>query len=572
MISIQNTPAATVTRLRTFLLGVLIAAIWSFSSAFKAARPEYDLLITHGHIIDGTGSPWFEGSVAIEGGKIAQVGRLEHVVARRVIDAKGQIVAPGFIDLHSHSDFTLLVDGKAESKIRQGITTEILGESSSAGPVEGAGIPDLDLQLYPLGLQRTWKTLGEYFARVRRDGVSVNIASYVGSGQVRLDVIGNVNRAPSAAEMERMRQLVDQAMIDGAIGLSSGLIYPPNSYSSTEELIELARVAAFHGGIYTTHMRTEGGDSPSAIDEAIRIGREAGLPVHILHLKSYGRANWGRMASYVKQIQAARDDGLDITADIYPYIATETGLNMTLPSQYLEGTTKEVLARLHDPKTRIAIREELQHGPAEQTEARAVGGWHNVLVGSIRSPQYKQYEGKRVDEIAQQMGKDPVDVVCDLLIADETLTPAIYFAMTEDDVRVAMKQPWVGFGTDGQAVNSSMGFASRPHPRYYGTIPRVLGRYVREESVLTLPDAIRKMTSLPAQITGLEDRGLLRPGMAADVTIFDPNEVIDRATFEDPAEYSLGINYVIVNGVVVLDLGKHTGAKPGQVLAHHQSN
>jgi len=551
----------------------LMPTVLFVARAFQTNPTKYDLLIEHGHIIDGSGSPWFDGSVAIEGGKIARVGRIGDVSARRVIDAEGQVVAPGFIDLHSHSDFSLLLDGKAESKIRQGVTTEILGESSSAGPVEGAGIPDLDLQLSLVGPHRDWQTLGEYFARLRRQGISVNIASYVGSGQVRLDVMGNVDRRPTSAEMERMKQLVDEAMIDGAIGLSSGLIYPPNSYASTAELIELARVAARHGGIYTTHMRTEGVGSPAAIEEAIRVGHEAGLPVHILHLKSYGKANWGRMDSYAKEIQAARNQGLDITADIYPYIASETGLNMTLPPKYLEGTTDQVLGRLKDPKTRAAIRDELEHGPADQTESRAVGGWHNVLVGSIQNPQYKQYEGKRVDEIAQLMHKDPVDVVCELLIADNYLTPAIYFAMSEEDVRVAMKQPWVGFGSDGEAVNPSMAYARKAHPRYYGTFPRVLGHYVREEGVLTLPDAIRKMTSLPAQITGLEDHGILRPGMAADVTVFDPTTVLDRATFEDPTEYPIGINYVIVNGVVVIDQGKHTGAKPGQVLVHdHRGN
>lgn len=547
------------------LLAILLASLMTAGAGTVA--PEYDLLITGGHILDGTGSPWFEGSVAIKDGKIAQIGRLEHVSARQVIDARGQVVAPGFIDLLSHSDFTLLVDGKAESKIRQGVTTEILGESGSAGPVEGAGIADLDLQLAPMGLHRDWQSLGGYFARVQRQGISVNIASYVGSGQVRLDVIGNVDRAATPVEMDQMKQLVDQAMVDGAIGLSSGLIYPPNSYATTEELIELARVAARYGGLYSTHMRSEGNESTAAIAEAIQIGREAGLPVHIFHFKSYGKANWGRMESFVNQVQTARDQGLDITADVYPYTATETGLEMTLPPNYLEGSTAQVLARLKDPKSRAAIRDELAHGPAEQTEAGAVGGWHNVLVGSIRNPEYKKYEGKRVDEIAQMMGKDPVDTVCDLLIADHDLmTQAIYFALSEADVREAMRQPWVGISSDADAVSPSMSFISMPHPRYYGTFPRVLGYYVRDEKVLTLPDAIRKMTSLPAQIVGLEDRGVLRPGMAADVTIFDPNTVIDRATYADPEEYPVGINDVIVNGVVVISGGEHTGAKPGRVL------
>jgi N-acyl-D-amino-acid deacylase len=553
-------------RLRFLMLLAILPLVWQAAMLHGSESPMYDLLIEHGHIIDGTGSPWFEGSVAINGDKIVAVGRLEHASARKVLDAQGQVVAPGFIDLHSHSDFTLLVDGNAESKIRQGVTTEILGESGSAGPVEGAGDSDLDLQLAPLGLHRDWKSLGEYFARLLRQGISVNIASYVGSGQVRLDVTGNINRVPTASEMQRMKQLVDEAMLDGAIGLGSGLIYPPNSYASRDELVELARVSARHGGIYTTHMRSEGAGSPAAIDEAIEIGRMAGLPVHILHLKSYGASNWGRMPSLVRQIQSARDQGLDITADIYPYVATETGLNMTLPSKYLEGTPDQVLQRLKDPATRNAIRDELKNGPSEGTEAGAVGGWHNVLVGSIQSPEFKKYEGKRVDEISTLMKKDPVDAVCALLVADHGLTPAIYFAMTESDVREALRQPWVGIGSDGQAVNPSMPFVGKPHPRYYGTFPRVLGYYVREEKVLSLPDAIRKMTSLPAQIVGLEDRGVLRPGMAADVTIFDPDMVKDRATFSDPNQYPVGINFVIVNGIVVLAHGEHTMARPGRLL------
>jgi N-acyl-D-amino-acid deacylase len=547
------------------LVGTALVTAMSVAGRNNAPQ-QFDLLIESGHIIDGSGNPWFEGSVAINSDKIAAVGRLRNVSARKMIDARGQVVAPGFIDLHSHSDFTLLVDGNAESKIRQGVTTEIIGESQSAGPVLGAGTADLDAQLAPLGIRREWSTLGEYFALLQRHGISVNIASYVGSGQVRLDVMGNVNRAPTGVELEQMKHLVDGAMRDGAIGLGSGLIYPPNSYSSTEELIQLAEVAARYGGIYTTHMRTEGAKSVEAIDEAVRIGEEAHLPVHILHLKSYGAANWGKMPGIVARIQAARDGGLDITADEYPYIATETGLSMTLPSQYLEGTAAQLIARLKDPIVRTALRLEVSGGPAQETEARAVNGWHNIMVGSIQSPEYRKYEGMRVDEIAKMMGNDEVDAVCDLLIADNGLTPAIYFAMSEDDVRYAMKQPWLGFGSDGQAVSPSMQFVRKPHPRYYGTFPRVLGHYVRDEKILSLPDAIRKMTSLSAQIVGLEDRGLLRPGMEADVTIFDPDTVADRATFSDPTEYPVGINYVIVNGIVVIDKAQHTGARPGRVL------
>ncbi len=533
-----------------------------------AEEPQYDLLILRGHIIDGSGSPWFEGSVAVKNGKIVDVGRLGNATARQVIDAAGLVVAPGFIDLHSHSDFTLLVDGNAQSKIRQGVTTEILGESESAGPVQGPAVPEFDKDLEKLGLQRDWTTLGEYFARVQKQGTSVNIASYVGSGQVRMDVMGNVDRPPTAEEMEKMRELVDQAMRDGAIGVSSGLIYAPNMFGKTRELIELAKIAARYGGIYTSHIRGEAAHGVQAIEEAIQIGEKAGLPVHILHFKVAGKSNWGRMGEQVKAIQAARDRGLDITADQYPYIAAMTGLQQCLPPKYLEGTLQERVARLKDPKVRAEIRKAITTGlPGwDDNEVQNVGGWHGVLVASVQKPENKKYEGTRMDEVASMMGKDAADALCDLLVSEGGSAYAIYFSMSEPDVELAIKQPWVGIGSDGSAVNPDMTFEGKPHPRFYGSFPRVLGVYVREKEVLTLPDAIRKMTSLSAQITGLTDRGLLRPGMAADITIFDPKIVSDKATFESPRQYAAGIPYVIVNGVVVINKGKHTGAKPGRVL------
>ena len=532
----------------------------------------YDLLIVHGRIIDGSGSPWFEGSVAVKEGRIADVGRLPGATAARVIDASGLVVAPGFIDLHSHSDYTLLVDGTAQSKVRQGVTTEIIGEAASAGPILGPAVADFDNGTAPLtqkdGLKRDWTTLGEYFARAERQGISVNIASYVGSGQVRLDVMGNVNRVPSAAEMAQMKALVDQSMREGAIGLASGLIYAPNMFAKRSELIDLAGEATKYGGLYTTHIRGEGANSEEAIGEAIEIAEKANLPTHILHFKSNGQANWGRMAKLIQVIQKARDRGLDITADQYPYLAGMTSLEQCLPPKYLEGTADEVVARLRNPAARAEIRRAIERGlPGwDNNEVKDCGGWHGVMLASCQLAANKKYEGKRLDEVAQLMGKDPVDVLCDLLIAEHATPMAIYFSMSEPDVEAAMKQPWVGIGSDGAAVNPSMTFMGRPHPRFYGTFPRVLGVYVRERHVLTLPDAVRKMTSLAAQITGLTDRGLLHPGMAADITVFDPATVRDEATFEDPARYPSGIPYVIVNGVVVIDQGEHTGAKPGHVL------
>lgn len=551
---------------RALTLGLVLGLVFAVRHA--AQEPQYDLLIVNGHLVDGSGSPWFEGSVAVKDGKIADVGRLVNASARQVIDASGLIVAPGFIDLHSHSDFTLLVDGNAQSKIRQGVTTEILGESESAGPVLGPAVPEFDKGLRRYGLERDWTTLGEYFARAERQGISVNIASYVGSGQVRMAVLGNVNRPPTAGELEKMQGLVEQAMRQGALGLSSGLIYPPNAFAQTEELIELAKVAAKFGGIYASHIRGEGAHGIQAIEEAIQIAEKAQLPAHLFHFKMDGRANWGHMAEQVKHIQAARDRGVDITADQYPYIAAMTGLEMCLPLKYLQGTSDDVVARLKDPKVRAEIRKAIATGlPGwEDNEVKSVGGWHGVMVASLQKPENKKYEGKRMDEVGKMMGKDPFDALCDLLIAEGGSAEAIYFSMSDQDVRLAMRQPWVGVGSDGVAVNPDMTFAGKPHPRFYGSFPRVLGYYVREQQVLTLPDAIRKMTSLSAQITGLADRGLLRPGLAADITLFDPKTVSDKATFENPLQYAVGIPYVIVNGVVVLNQGQHTGAKPGRVL------
>jgi len=553
---------------RALAFGILIASAALLGLRHLAAESGYDLLIINGRIIDGSGSPWFEGSVAVKDGKIAAVGRLPNAAAQRVIDAGGLIICPGFIDLHSHSDYTLLVDGKAESKIRQGVTTEILGESESAGPILGPAVPEFDKEMTRYGLTRDWTTLGEYLARVARQGSSVNIASYVGSGQVRMDVMGNVNRAPSPEEMERIKALVDQAMREGALGLSSGLIYPPNSFATTAELIALAEVAARYGGIYTSHIRGEGDHWKRAVDEAIEIGEKARLPVHILHFKIDGRSNWGQMVQQVSEVQAARDRGVDITVDQYPYIASMTGLEMCVPPKYLEGSSYQVVARLKDSKVRAEIRQAIADGlPGwESNQVKSVGGWHGVLVASLQKPENKQYEGRRMDEVAKKMGKDPLDALCDLLVSEGGSAEAVYFSMSEPDVELAMKQPWLGVGSDGSAVSPAMAFIGKPHPRFYGTFPRVLAVYVRERKVLSLPDAVRKMTSFPAQICGLMDRGLLRPGMAADITVFDPKAVADQATFQNPLLYPVGIPYVIVNGVVVIDQGQHTGEKTGRVL------
>jgi N-acyl-D-amino-acid deacylase len=532
------------------------------------AQPQYDLLITGGHIIDGSGSPWYEGEVAVKDGRVAAVGRLVNPTAKRVIDAAGLVVAPGFIDLHTHSDYTLLVDGDGQSKIRQGVTTEIIGEDVSAGPFTSLSQQEVSKSPAPPGFKRNWTTLAEYFDVLQKSGISVNVASYVGAGQVWMDVIGYVNRRPTPEEMKKMEALVAQAMQQGAIGLSSGLIYPPNSFETTDDLIHLASVAARYGGIYTSHIRGEAANEPQALAEAIEIGEKAHLPVHVLHFKMDGKPNWGHAIDQIRIIQAARDRGIEVTANQYPYIASMTHLEQCLPPKFLEGPLEHRAELLKDPKVREEIRRDIAHGLPEwvNNEVQSTGGWHGVMVAGVEKSEDKQYEGKRMDEVAKMMRIDPVNAFCDLLVTEGGTAYAIYFGMSEPDVDLIMKQPWVGIGSDGAAVSPSMAFAGKPHPRFYGTFPRVLGVYVREKQVLKLADAVRKMTSLPAHITGLKDRGLLAPGMAADITIFDPQIVSDKATFENPFQYPVGIPYVIVNGAVVIDKGQHTGARPGRVL------
>lgn len=560
-------------RLRVALIAIVAACGMMLSCnpqqpTSRNAQPQYDLLITGGHIIDGTGSPWFEGEVAVKNGRIAAVGRLVNASAKRVINATGLVVAPGFIDLHTHSDYTLLVDGEGQSKIRQGVTTEIIGEDASAGPFASVDQPDVSKSPRPAGFKRNWETLAQYFSVLQKSGTSLNVASYVGAGQVWMDVIGNVNRRPTPQEMKKMEALVAQAMQQGAIGLSSGLIYAPNMFETTDDLIQLAKVAARYGGIYTSHIRGEGANEPQAVAEAIEIGEKAHLPVHILHFKVTGKPNWGHVADVIKLIQAARDRGIEVTADQYPYLAGWTHLEQCLPPKFLEGSLERRVELLKDPRVREEIRRDIAHGLPGwiNNEVESSGGWHGVMVSAVVKQEDKQYEGKRMDEVATMMRTDPVNALCNLLVNEGGTAYGIYFSMNEPDVELIMKQPWVGVGSDGVAMNAGMTFVGKPHPRCYGTFPRVLGVYVREKHVLTLADAVRKMTSLPAHIVGLKDRGLLAPGMAADITIFDPQTISDKATFEDPFQYPVGVPYVIVNGVVVIDKGRHTGAKPGQVL------
>jgi dihydroorotase/N-acyl-D-amino-acid deacylase len=560
------------------ILCVLLAAATQAGAATAAAPagvsdpttpPEtYDVLLRGGRIVDGSGNPWFKGDLAIRGDRIAAVGNLAKARARRTIDAKGLVVAPGFIDLLGQSEITVLVDPHVRSKIAQGITTELTDEGGSVAPQTAFTIEDLMPGIAEYKLTVDWRDFDGYFRRVKGKGSAINFAHLVGATQVRQAVIKSDNRLPTPVELDAMKLHVARAMESGAFGLSSSLIYPPASFSDTHELVELAKVAAKYGGIYASHIRNEAEGIIPALKEAETIGEEAGVPVEIWHLKAAGRQNWGRMKEIIAEIDSARARGIDMTADIYPYPAAATGLAASLPPTASEGGVAKLVARLKDPAERDRIRKEVEN-PSGGWESlfHNVGGPEGVLVVGVATPANKKYQGKRLSEIATMRGVDPFDAMFDLLVEEKGSVSCVYFAMSEEDVRVAMATPWVAFNCDASGVSPEgvLGLSST-HPRAYGTFPRVLGRYVRDEKVLRLEDAVRKMTSLPAQKLGLRDRGLLRPGMYADITVFDPEKVIDRATFDAAHQYSEGIVHVFVNGAPVVDQGKITDRLPGRIL------
>ena len=533
----------------------------------KATAPSYDLLITNAQIVDGSGGVPTKGSVAIAAGKVAAVGDVPGTAAR-TIDAKGRTVAPGFIDLHSHSDMPLMTDGNGQSKIRQGVTTEVIGESGSVAPRKEASAT------------QPWTDFSGYFAALEKNGISPNLLSYVGTGTVRELVIGEADRKATATDIEAMRTIVATAMSQGVFGVSSGLIYPPNAYATVEELSEVSKAA--QGGLYASHLRYDGAKLRDGIEEAIAIGERAGIPVHVFHIKVTGQKNFGRMKEVIEIVEAARARGVRVTADQYPYIASSTSLTATIPPWAQDGGTEKLLARLKEPRERARIRKEMENtNPSWESRYQSAGTWQNVQLAAIGrtrgstsdpvSPNRK-YEGMRVAEAARQAGKDPFDFVFDLLIEERGSVGCVYFIIDEADLALAMKQPWVAIGSDGSALAVEGPLrAGVPHPRNFGTFPRVLGRYVRELKVIPIEEAIRKMTSLPASILGLADRGTIKEGMWADLVIFDPATVADKATFEDPFQYPVGIDTVLVNGVVVLDEGKHSGARPGKVLRRAKS-
>ena len=531
------------------------------------AKP-FDVVIVNAHIVDGTGSPWYSGQVGIRAGRIAAIGNLEGAPRRQTIDAKGKVVAPGFIDMLGQSELSILVDPRLPSKIYQGITTEITGEGNSAAPVNATMIANDRAGYEHLKINPDWTTFREYFARLERHGMGINLGSYVGATSVRRMVLGDADVQPSGSQLAQMQALVRQAMKDGAMGVSTALQYSPAPYARTDELIALAGEAAKYGGIYATHMRSEGDAEPAAIDEAVRIGREGHIPVEIWHLKAAGKANWGHMPQIVAQIDAARASGVDIGANTYAYTAWFNTFSAFIPPWAHDGGDAKLIERLKDPATRARIRNDMLSTSGNwDNEWQEVPGPEAILIAVVQNPELVPLQGKKLSEVAALWHEDAIDALCDLLIKDKAFTEVAVFAMSEPDVVLALKQPWVSFDNDSQGTSpDGLLGQEHPHPRAYGTFPRVLRKYVREEHALTLEDAIRKFTALPAQRMRLIDRGVLKQGMWADVVIFDPATIRDVATYEQPNQLSQGMDYVLVNGVPVIAEGRMTGALPGKVL------
>ncbi|HEY2400123.1 MAG TPA: D-aminoacylase [Steroidobacteraceae bacterium] len=528
----------------------------------------FDVLIRNGHVMDGTGSPWYSADVGIRDGKIAAMGRLPGATGKTVIDAKGLLVTPGFIDMLGQSEGTILVEPHLPSKIFQGITTEITGEGSSAAPLNDRMVEADRVGYEHLKINADWRTLAQYFSRLEHQGLGINLATYVGATSVRRMVIGDDNRPPTAAELEKMKQLVGDAMRDGAFGLSTSLQYAPAPYASTDELIALAAEAGRFGGIYSTHMRSEQTGILQALDETIRIGREAHVPVEIWHLKTAGKPMWGKMKDVVAKIEAARASGVDVSADTYAYTAWFNSFSAFVPPWAHDGGDAKLVERMKDPATRARIRKDMTTPTTEwDNEWLAIPGPESILLCVVQNPALRPLQGKTLAQAAALRHQDPIDALLDILIEDQAYTSVAVFGMDEADVTLALQQPWVAIDNDSQgtAPTGILG-EEHPHPRAYATFPRILRKYVREEHRLTLQDAIRKFSALPAQRLGLTDRGVLKEGMWADIDVFDPETIHEVATFEKPNQLSVGMQYVLVNGVPVIAGGKATNTLPGKVL------
>jgi N-acyl-D-amino-acid deacylase len=549
-----------------------LVIISPIAGAQRSSAP-FDVLITNGHIIDGTGSPWYGGDVGIRNGRIAAIGHLSGATAKRRIDAKGMVVAPGFIDMLGQSELTILVNPHLPSKIFQGITTEITGEGGSAAPLNEKIIAADRVTYEHFKITPDWRDLSQYFARLEKQGIGINFATYVGATQVRRMVLGDSNVAPTPAQLEQMKAIVRQAMQQGARGVSTSLQYAPAPYAKTDELIALASEAAKFGGVYATHMRSEGNDVLGALDEAIRIGRDAPIPVEIWHIKAAGKPNWGRMPQIIAKIDSARASGVDITANTYAYPAWFNSMSAFVPPWAHDGGDKALIARLKDPAMRQRMRKDMESNDGTwDNEWQEIPGPEAVLVSVVQNPKVLPLQGKTLADIAKTRRTDPINTLFDILVEDEAFTECAVFAMSEPDIVLALQQPWTSIDNDSQgAAPDGLLGKEHPHPRAYGTFPRILRKYVREDHALTLEDAIRKFSALAAQKMRLADRGVLKEGMWADVVVFDANEIRDLATFENPNQVSVGMRYVLVNGVPVVADGKMTNALPGKVLRARES-
>jgi N-acyl-D-amino-acid deacylase len=553
---------------RTPVLLPLLILILVMAAPCLAAAPTYDLIIRNGHIMDGTGSPWYAADLAVKDGRIAAIGDLSGAQAKRVIDAHGMLVTPGFIDMLGQSETSILVDPRLPSKIYQGITTEITGEGESIAPLDDAMVKENQPGYDHYKIKVDWRDFTGYFARLKKQGMGINMGTYVGAASIREMVLGYADVTPTADQLKQMQALVADAMKQGALGVSTALQYPPAPYAKTEELIALAQVASQYGGIYATHMRSESNAEMAALDETFRIGREAHIPVEIFHLKAAGKQNWGKAGQVIARIEAARASGVDVAADTYAYTAWENSLSAFIPPWAYDGGSAQFIARLKDPATRAKIRADMLT-PTDKwdNEWLAIEGPEDIIIASVSNDAMQPYTGKRVNEIAKEWHEDAIDTICDFLIKDNAATGVAVFGMAQPDVELILQQPWVAIDNDAQGTSPEglLGL-DHPHPRAYGTFPRILSKYVKAEGKLSLPDAIRKFSALPAQREHLVDRGVLKLGMWADVNVFDPDTIHDVATYDDPNKLSVGMQYVLVNGVSVIDGGKMTGALPGQVL------
>jgi N-acyl-D-amino-acid deacylase len=540
--------------------GLSLFALLSCPAGSLAADPSYDVVIANGKIVDGSGNPWFYGNVAIENGRIARIGKFDPTLGKRVIDAKGMVVSPGFIDLHTHTDVTVLADGNAESKVRQGVTLDVVGESQTVAPLKGGVLEEYKEEAKRRsGVDVDWTTLEGYFRRLGKSGTSINIASSVSPQQVRKVVVGFDDRPATKAEIEQMTQLVRQAMEEGAVNLSTA--YTGGGYKYKDEMVAMAKVVASYGGYYGTHIGGEGAQIDEELDKALKLAEETGIAVHVYHIKVRGKNNFGRVKEIIKKIDAARARGLDVTANQYPYTAMEHPWARLFPSWVQAMPRRDAIAKLMERAFRDRIKADEEFGEYINEH----GGWEGIVGTVFNVPKNKGYEGKTILEISKLRGdSDPAETCFDLVVEEGAFVPGVHHTMSEDDVKFVMQVPWVAIASDGSALNLTV--QGKPHPRSFGTNVRVLAKYVRTDKVLTLEDAVRKMTSLPAQILQLKDRGMLKEGYWADVVVFDPATVADPATYQNPQQYAKGVPFVLVNGAAVIDGGNHTGAHPGKVI------